>query len=112
MSVSRSPVGPIRRLLISLVQWFDADYGAGDLTALQSKPDRVEWIRCLPFVVLHVGCLGVLWAGWSWFAVAAAAFLYFARMFAVTGFYHRYFSHRTFSTSRAWQFVLALWGGT
>ena len=33
-------------------------------------------------------------------------------MFAMTGFYHRYFSHRTFKTSRAFQFVLALWGTT
>jgi stearoyl-CoA desaturase (delta-9 desaturase) len=28
-------------------------------------------------------------------------------MFAVTGAYHRYFSHRTYKTSRAFQFVLA-----
>jgi stearoyl-CoA desaturase (delta-9 desaturase) len=66
----------------------------------------------MSFVILHVGCLGVIWTGWSWFAVGSAVFLYFIRMFAVTGFYHRYFSHRTFSTSRGWQFVLALWGAT
>jgi stearoyl-CoA desaturase (delta-9 desaturase) len=107
-----SSIGRLRKWLISLVQWFDADYGAGDLAALKDKPDKVEWLRCIPFVILHVGCLGAIWAGWSWFAVGTAAFLYFARMFAVTGFFHRYFSHRTFSTSRAWQFVLAVWGGT
>jgi stearoyl-CoA desaturase (delta-9 desaturase) len=112
MPATDSSVGRLRKWLISLVQWFDADYGATDLATLQGKPDRVEWIRCIPFVVLHVGCFGVLLTGWSWFAVGAAIFLYFIRMFAVTGFYHRYFSHRTFSTSRAWQFVLALWGGT
>jgi len=33
-------------------------------------------------------------------------------MAAVTGVYHRYFSHKTYSTSRPMQFVLALWGGT
>jgi stearoyl-CoA desaturase (delta-9 desaturase) len=33
-------------------------------------------------------------------------------MFAVTGIYHRYFSHKTYSTSRLGQFLLALWGGT
>src|SRR5262245_31472057 len=103
--------GLVRRSLISLVQWFDSDYGARDLAALREKPDKVEWIRCVPFVILHLGCLGVIWTGWSWFAVVAAAVLYFVRMFAITGFYHRYFSHRTYSTSRAWQFVLALWGG-
>jgi stearoyl-CoA desaturase (delta-9 desaturase) len=33
-------------------------------------------------------------------------------MFAVTGCYHRYFSHKTYTTSRAGQFVLALLGAT
>jgi stearoyl-CoA desaturase (delta-9 desaturase) len=33
-------------------------------------------------------------------------------MFAITGFYHRYFSHRTFRTSRFMQFLFALLGAT
>jgi stearoyl-CoA desaturase (delta-9 desaturase) len=33
-------------------------------------------------------------------------------MFAVTGIYHRYFSHKTYKTSRFGQFLLAIWGGT
>jgi stearoyl-CoA desaturase (delta-9 desaturase) len=33
-------------------------------------------------------------------------------MFAVTGIYHRYFSHKTYSTSRVGQFLLALFAGT
>jgi stearoyl-CoA desaturase (delta-9 desaturase) len=107
-----SPLSRIRAALISLVQWFDADYGAKDIAKLADKPDRVEWVRTIPFVILHAGCLGVLITGWSWTAVGTAVFLYFARMFAVTGFFHRYFSHRTFSTSRVGQFVLALWGAT
>lgn len=41
-----------------------------------------------------------------------ALLLYLIRMFAVTGFYHRYFSHRTFHTSRAGQFVFAIMGNT
>lgn len=105
-------MGRARSILIAFVRWFDSDFGAAELTGLNEKPDRVEWLRTLPFVILHLGCLGVIWTGWSWTAVGAAVFLYFARMFAVTGFYHRYFSHRTFSTSRAGQFLLALWGAT
>jgi stearoyl-CoA desaturase (delta-9 desaturase) len=35
--------------------------------------------------------------------------MYFFRMFAITGFLHRYFSHKTYSTSRAFQFVMAVW---
>jgi stearoyl-CoA desaturase (delta-9 desaturase) len=54
----------------------------------------------------------VIWVGWSPVAVAAAVLFYFLRMFAVTGIYHRYFSHKTYSTSRPGQFLLALWGGT
>ena len=111
VSIPTPRVGLLRRSIISFVHWFDSDYGAHELAALKDKPDRVEWVRAIPFVILHLGCLGIIWTGWSWFAVGSAVFLYFARMFAVTGFYHRYFSHRTFSTSRAWQFVLALWGG-
>lgn len=106
------PTNLLSRFVSMLVNWFDADYRAEDLETLKAKPDGIEWVRCIPFAILHAGCLGVIWTGWSWFAVGFAVLLYFVRMFAVTGFFHRYFSHRTFSTSRAWQFVLAVWGGT
>jgi stearoyl-CoA desaturase (Delta-9 desaturase) len=33
-------------------------------------------------------------------------------MFAITGFYHRYFAHKTFQTSRVGQFLFALIGAT
>jgi stearoyl-CoA desaturase (delta-9 desaturase) len=33
-------------------------------------------------------------------------------MFAITAFYHRYFSHRAFRTTRVFQFILALIGAT
>ncbi len=79
---------------------------------MRREEDRVDWMRCIPFVILHLGCLGVIWVGVSPIAVGAAVFLYFARMFAVTGIYHRYFSHKTYSTSRFGQFLLALWGAT
>ena len=100
------PVSGLRTSFISLIQWVDSDFGAKDLDQLKAKPNRIEWVRTIPFVILHAGCLGAIWTGWSPFAVGVAVFLYFFRMFAVTGFFHRYFSHRTFSTSRAWQFVV------
>ncbi len=101
-----------RKWLISLIQWFDTDHGAHEFETIRTKPDRVEWIRSLSFIILHLGCLGVIWVGWSWTAVGVAALLYFVRMFAVTGFYHRYFSHRTFRTSRFGQFLFALLGAS
>ncbi len=79
---------------------------------MRAEEDKVDWVRCIPFIILHVGCFGVIWVGWSWFAVWAAVALYFLRMFAVTGIYHRYFSHKTYHTSRAGQLFLALWGAT
>ncbi|MDE3083927.1 MAG: acyl-CoA desaturase [Verrucomicrobiota bacterium] len=79
---------------------------------MRREADRVDFVRCIPFVILHLGCLGVLWVGWSPFAVGLAVALYFVRMFAVTGIYHRYFSHKTYSTSRFGQFLLALFGAT
>ncbi len=79
---------------------------------MRAAPDRVDWMRCIPFIILHAGCLAVIWVGWSPVAVWTAVALYFVRMFAVTGIYHRYFSHKTYGTSRFGQFLLAVWGGT
>ena len=73
---------------------------------------RVQWLRILPFIGMHVMCLGVIWVGWSATAVLTAAALYALRMFAITGFYHRYFSHRAFNTSRVAQFVFAVVGAS
>ena len=72
--------------------------------------DRIDWFRAVPFFALHLACLGVIWVGFSPFAVLVAVGLYVARMFFITGFYHRYFSHRSYRTSRVFQFVMALAG--
>jgi stearoyl-CoA desaturase (delta-9 desaturase) len=75
--------------------------------------DRPRWRENIPFWGVHVSALvGALWIGWSWQAAAWLAGSYAVRMFAITAGYHRYFSHRTFKTSRAFQFVLALLGTT
>jgi len=67
------------------------------------------WLVSLPFYAVHVAAVvGVALVGFSWKGVALALALYYVRMFGVTGGYHRYFSHRTYRTSRAFQFVLAL----
>jgi stearoyl-CoA desaturase (delta-9 desaturase) len=52
----------------------------------------------------------VLALGWSWAGLGLALAMYFLRMFGITAGYHRYFSHRSFKTSRVGQFVLALLG--
>jgi stearoyl-CoA desaturase (Delta-9 desaturase) len=73
---------------------------------------NVEWIRNLPYFFMHAACLGVLWVGFSWTAAAVALALYVVRMFFITGFYHRYFSHRTYRVSRPLQTVMAVLGLT
>jgi stearoyl-CoA desaturase (delta-9 desaturase) len=100
------PAKPLPRA----IRWLDADYFPEGQDAVRAKPDKLDWHRCIPFLFLHVGCLAVFLVGWSWAAVGTAIALYFVRMFAVTGFYHRYFAHRTFHTSRAGQFLLAVMG--
>jgi stearoyl-CoA desaturase (delta-9 desaturase) len=99
-------------MLQTVLQWFDSDYFPQGADATRAKPDQFEWRRCLPFVFLHLGCLGVLWTGWSPVAALVAVGLYLLRMFAITAFYHRYFSHRTFHTSRFVQFIFAALGNS
>ena len=95
---------------IALRRWVDSSANAGGTPDDDAR--RIDWPRVVPFVLIHLGCLGVLWTGWSPFAVGVAVTLYVVRMFAVTAFYHRYFSHRSFRASRAWQFVFAVLGAT
>ncbi len=102
---------PIRtKLILSLLRWVDSEAG-GDAPAPETGR-RTEWLRILPFIFLHGMCLGVIWVGASGIAVATAVALYLVRMFAITGFYHRYFSHRTYQTSRFWQFLFAVLGNS
>ena len=77
-----------------------------------SLPGRVEWFRVLPFFLLHAACLLVFVVGWSWIAIATAVFVHFVRVFGLTAFYHRYFSHRAFKTGRVVQFLGALLGSS
>ncbi|MDE1958277.1 MAG: acyl-CoA desaturase [Xanthomonadaceae bacterium] len=96
----------MQRLLLAVARWFDAGAGGpGD-----SSDDRVDWVRAVPFIAMHAACVGVFWVGVSATALAAALGMYVLRMFAITGFYHRYFSHKAFRTGRAVQFLFALFG--
>ena len=70
--------------------------------------DDIIYPSPVPFVLVHVACFAAIWTGVTAGALALCAALYLVRMFAVTAGYHRYFSHRTYKTSRAFQFILAL----
>ena len=91
-----------------LVRWFDNHAADSSLRSQDDK--RIDWLRCVPFIGMHAACGAVLWVGWSPVAVWVAVGFYAVRMFAITGFYHRYFSHRSFKTSRWFQAVMAFVG--
>ncbi|HEY0705841.1 MAG TPA: acyl-CoA desaturase [Polyangia bacterium] len=65
-------------------------------------------LKTVPFWAVHIAAIvGIIQLGFSWSGVALAALLYVPRMFFVTAGYHRYFSHRSYRTSRVFQFLLA-----
>jgi stearoyl-CoA desaturase (delta-9 desaturase) len=68
---------------------------------------KIGWSGAIPFVLIHLLAFGVIWTGFTWPAVITGIALYFIRMWGVTAGYHRYFAHRTFETSRVFQFILA-----
>lgn len=96
------------------ISWFDNQAVQVEevVASAKNKWADIDGIRVIPFILLHLGCLAVFWVGFSWFALIFAVVLYTVRMFAITGFYHRYFSHRAFRTSRPVQFILAVLGAT
>jgi stearoyl-CoA desaturase (delta-9 desaturase) len=107
-NATRSVPNALRRGLTAFLRWFDTAVSPDGTEG--PEVDRIDWLRVIPFIGLHLACLGVLWVGASWFALAVALALYLVRMFAITGFYHRYFSHRAFRTSRLLQFGFAVLG--
>jgi stearoyl-CoA desaturase (delta-9 desaturase) len=87
----------------NLARWMEAN---PVLTSTRT-PRNYSLTGMIPFIVIHLAVLGAFWSGVTTEAVVCGIALYFVRMFAVTGGYHRYFSHRTYKTSRVFQFILA-----
>ncbi len=87
----------------TIVAWFDSNANI----AVDNNPEKIEFFRILPFILLHLACFTVFFVGFSATALIIAVMLYALRMFAITGFYHRYFAHKAFKTSRPVQFIFA-----
>jgi stearoyl-CoA desaturase (delta-9 desaturase) len=96
------------QIVNTTLRWLDTEAFVDAMSP--ADPKKVDWLRILPLIIMHVMCLAVIWVGWSWAAVTVALILYLVRMFAITGFYHRYFSHKAFKTNRFWQFIFAVLG--
>lgn len=69
--------------------------------------DDIMYPHVVLFLLVHAGCVAAIWSGVSWQAIAIGVVLYWLRMFAIGAGYHRYFSHRAYSASRVFQFILA-----
>lgn len=91
-----------------LLSWFDNS----NIKEADNVGEAIDWMRVIPFILMHLACLLVFVVGWSPVALCVAVLSYLIRMFAITAFYHRYFSHKAFKTSRFCQFLFALLGAT
>jgi stearoyl-CoA desaturase (delta-9 desaturase) len=91
---------------------FDVEHPIASSPAVRSPAARSasQWFNAGGILLIHIGTVYAFWRGPHWDLVGLAAAFYFVRMFAVTGIYHRYFSHRTYKTSRPVQFLMALLG--
>lgn len=100
----------LRPISKTIAGWFDNS--TIDVTEISASTYSIDWWRVIPFILMHLACFAVIFVSWSWFALCFAIGLFCVRMFAITAFYHRYFSHKSFQTSRFFQFVFALIAGT
>jgi stearoyl-CoA desaturase (delta-9 desaturase) len=76
------------------------------MTELALKRKQYDLGTMLPFIALHLGVLLAFTVPFSPVLLAWLFGSYFLRMFAVTGGYHRYFSHRSYKLNRFWQFCM------
>jgi stearoyl-CoA desaturase (Delta-9 desaturase) len=74
--------------------------------------DRIPLVRSIPMLAVHLACIAAFFLSFRWSYLLVCLALYYVRMFFITAGYHRYFSHRSFQTSRAFSFVMALMGTT
>lgn len=78
----------------------------------RDSSERINWVKSIPFIVVHLIPLFALITGATAFDWALCFGLYVARMFFITGVYHRYFSHRAYKMGRVMQFLMAFGGAT
>jgi stearoyl-CoA desaturase (Delta-9 desaturase) len=76
------------------------------------RPKLTMTAQSIPFFAVHLACLAAFWLPFSWPLLGLCIGLYLVRMWAITAGFHRYFSHRSYKTSRVFQFILAFLGTT
>jgi stearoyl-CoA desaturase (delta-9 desaturase) len=74
---------------------------------------RSDLLGSIPFMTVHaVALIGAFVYPPSWGLFALCLGVWYVRILGISLGYHRYFAHRTFKTSRAFQLVLAVWSMT
>ena len=73
---------------------------------------RLAQVSTVMTWVMHSTVLLVFVVAFSWKVLVLALATYLVRMWAITAGYHRYFSHRAYKTSRAFQFILGWLGAS
>src|SRR5687768_614419 len=78
----------------------------------KSRIERIERrLNTLATLALHVfAVLSIVFVRPRWSDVSIGVAFYLGGMFVITAGYHRYFAHRSYKTSRAFQAVLAALG--
>lgn len=70
--------------------------------------DDIIYPSTIPFVLTHLACFAAIWTGVTMESILMCVVLYWLRIFGIGAGYHRYFSHRAYRTSRAFQLFLAV----
>lgn len=88
-----------------------------DPTRADGALARTDHVSFAIYWTIHAAALGaVLWAlfgtGVSTTALVLCGVTFWARVFGITAGYHRYFAHKSYKTSRAFQLVLAVLGAS
>ena len=99
----------LNSLRTAVFGWLDNNHYDSNTNVAEN---HIDWPRVIPFVAMHLACFSIIFVGFSWFALAFSLTLYVIRMFAITAFYHRYFAHKAFKTSRLGQFIFAVLGAS
>lgn len=92
--------------------WIDNSLVEKKYLNLQLNGKEIDWARVIPYIIIHLFVFSIFFVGVSPTALLVFTFMFAVRMFAITGFYHRYFSHKTFKTSRFMQFIFAVIGSS
>lgn len=79
----------------------------GQISKARRSDEALNWVGSIPFALMHGAAFAAFFFEFNMTMFWLVLGSYYLRMFAVTAGFHRYFSHRSFKTSRVFQFFLA-----